>query len=237
MKDVSKILNINTSSFSTNELIDEAFLAEIVHKAKNSLGGINGFATLLKRDLDPDDPKQRLAQRVEEGVFRLNEFIESLMTLVRIVEPKKKNVQLNRLVKDVLTNNYSEQKQLFDDSDVWSKFFEAKVNIQGDSTMLQHLFFHIIRAANLMNGKVKSVRIIPEDTSVNVDFTLVDCDGLEKSSVDFDQFVKNCEFVEIRLSLSIIIKMVKIHHGKVQTHMISPNQYIMSICLPRDNPL
>lgn len=215
-------------------MIDEVFLAEIVHKAKNSLGGINGFATLLKRDLDPDDPKRRLAQRVEDGVLKLNEFIESFMTLVRIVDPKQEDIQLNRLVKDVLTNYYSEQQQLFDNLDVGSSFFGEKVNIVGDTTLLRHLFLHIVRTVYLMNGKIESVRIASEDKFVTVDFVLVDCDGLEKSCDDFDDYIKNCEMVEIRLSLSIISKMTKLHCGKVQTHMISPDKTIMSVCLQKD---
>jgi nitrogen-specific signal transduction histidine kinase len=54
-------------------------LTEVIHKIKNSLGGIGGFAALLERDLGPDDPRTNLAQRIQNGVVRMNDFVVDLM--------------------------------------------------------------------------------------------------------------------------------------------------------------
>ncbi len=234
MKALSKEVDTQSIQSENNQFVDEAFLADIVHKAKNSLGGICGFATLLKRDFDPDDPKKRLAQRVEDGVLRLNEFLESLMTLVRVVEPKWKNVQLHRLVKDVLTNYYIDQQQLFSNTSVESEFNEKPVEISADVTLLRHLFLQLVQFVKHIGGKIESVQIDSDtpDFAI-VSFSLVDCDVQIDTSEDLETLLEECESVEARLSLSIMAKMSGIHKGKVAISMISPTQYSVSVYLSK----
>ena len=61
----------------------DKFLSDVVHKIKNNLGGIGGFASLLERDFERSDPRKRLLQRIIDGVHRLNDFVIHLMTLVQ----------------------------------------------------------------------------------------------------------------------------------------------------------
>ena len=61
--------------------VNQKLFADAVHSIKNSLGGIAGFAALLDRDLDSEDPKKRLTQRIQDGVMRVNDMVVSLMLL------------------------------------------------------------------------------------------------------------------------------------------------------------
>ena len=69
--------------------------ATVAHEIRNPLGGIAGFAALLERDLDVQDPRRRLVQKITEGVGRLNRIVSSLLTYTR---PLKLNVHPVELV-------------------------------------------------------------------------------------------------------------------------------------------
>ena len=51
----------------------DKFLSDVVHKIKNNLGGISGFASLLERELRPNDPRKKLLHRIIDGVHRFSD--------------------------------------------------------------------------------------------------------------------------------------------------------------------
>ncbi len=53
--------------------------AGVAHEIRNPLNGIEGFASLLARDLDPADPKARFARLIVEGVRDLNRTVTGLL--------------------------------------------------------------------------------------------------------------------------------------------------------------
>ena len=69
--------------------------ATVAHEIRNPLGGIAGFAALLERDLEVQDPRRRLVHKITEGVSRLNRIVTSLLTYTR---PLKLNMHAVELV-------------------------------------------------------------------------------------------------------------------------------------------
>lgn len=69
--------------------------ATVAHEIRNPLGGIAGYAGMLERDLDSDDPNRRLVQKITEGVGRLNRIVVSLLNYTR---PLRLNVHPVNLV-------------------------------------------------------------------------------------------------------------------------------------------
>ncbi len=57
--------------------------ATVAHEIRNPLGGIEGFASLLKRDLDPADPKSKLVQKVLDGTRSLNSVVSEFLMFAR----------------------------------------------------------------------------------------------------------------------------------------------------------
>ena len=75
-----------------------AMAAGLAHEIRNPLGGIAGFAALLERDLDAQDPRRRLVHKITEGVGRLNRIVSSLLTYTRPLKLNNHPVDLVTLV-------------------------------------------------------------------------------------------------------------------------------------------
>jgi len=60
--------------------------ATIAHEVRNPLTGISGFAALLSRDLEEDDPRQQLVTKISRGVESLNQTVTSLLNYTKFDE-------------------------------------------------------------------------------------------------------------------------------------------------------
>jgi two-component system, NtrC family, sensor histidine kinase AtoS len=57
--------------------------AAVAHQVRNPLSGILGYGSLLKRDLAPDDPRQKLIAKITDGVETLNNTVTTLLSYTR----------------------------------------------------------------------------------------------------------------------------------------------------------
>ncbi|UCD63436.1 MAG: PAS domain-containing protein [Candidatus Zixiibacteriota bacterium] len=73
--------------------------ATVAHEVRNPLSGIGGFAALLLRDLDDNDPRRELVEKITRGVDSLNETVETLLSYSRFEEVNKTEVDLEEYVK------------------------------------------------------------------------------------------------------------------------------------------
>ncbi|NKB67203.1 MAG: PAS domain S-box protein [Candidatus Latescibacteria bacterium] len=75
--------------------------ATVAHEIRNPLGGIAGFATLLERDLDGQDPKRQLVRKISQGVARLDRIVSSLLTYTRPLAIEARPLPLEGVVEEV----------------------------------------------------------------------------------------------------------------------------------------
>lgn len=72
----------------------------IAHQVRNPLAAIGGFASLLKRDMAPDDPRQRLVDNITRGTQRLNETVTALLNFARQEELQREVISLVSLLEE-----------------------------------------------------------------------------------------------------------------------------------------
>lgn len=75
--------------------------AKVAHEIRNPLGGIKGFASLLKRDLESQPELQKLAGYILDGTDNLNRIVTSVLNYARPVKPALEQTDLNKLAKDL----------------------------------------------------------------------------------------------------------------------------------------
>ncbi len=74
--------------------------ATVAHEVRNPLGGIGGFAALLKRELEGDEDKIRLADKIITGVNTLNQTVVSLLDYTRRDQLNLREVSLETLIQE-----------------------------------------------------------------------------------------------------------------------------------------
>ncbi len=72
--------------------------ATVAHEVRNPLGGICGFAALLRRELDGDEAKLRLVDKIITGVNNLNETVSALLDYTRRDQLNLRSIPLKRLI-------------------------------------------------------------------------------------------------------------------------------------------
>jgi signal transduction histidine kinase len=77
--------------------------ATVAHEVRNPLGGIAGFASLLKRDLPKDHPGQRLVEKIIKGVDNLNDSVTSLLTYAREINLSPREIDLKSFLTEIVT--------------------------------------------------------------------------------------------------------------------------------------
>ncbi len=73
--------------------------ATVAHEVRNPLAGIGGFASLLKRDLESDDPRQKLVDKIIRGVESLNKTVTTLLNYTRFEEVNREDVILDEFLR------------------------------------------------------------------------------------------------------------------------------------------
>ncbi len=68
--------------------------ATIAHEVRNPLAGIAGFASLLRNDLEEEDPRRRTADKIIKGVEALDHTVTTLLNYTRQEELQMQSVSL-----------------------------------------------------------------------------------------------------------------------------------------------
>lgn len=75
--------------------------AQVAHEIRNPLGGIKGFASLLKRDLSDHPDLQKMAASIVEGTDNLNHLVDRILHYARPVHPHLEKTDLIALLEEV----------------------------------------------------------------------------------------------------------------------------------------
>ncbi len=92
--------------------------AGVAHEIRNPLNGIEGFASLLQRDLPADDKRHRFAAAIVEGVRTLNRTVSSLLEFTNPRRIERRPVPPGELARACIELVLAEQAVLRDLSPV-----------------------------------------------------------------------------------------------------------------------
>ncbi len=73
----------------------------LIHRLRNPLGGIKGFASLLERDLEGQPDHQRLAKMIVDGTNTLDQIMGAILEYAQPLELKLKEEDFIAAVKEV----------------------------------------------------------------------------------------------------------------------------------------
>ncbi len=76
--------------------------ATVAHEIRNPLGGLKGYAALLSRDVEAEDPRARLVAKIMEGANQLEMVVSDLLEYTRPVQLNLEPVNCAETVDTVL---------------------------------------------------------------------------------------------------------------------------------------
>lgn len=128
--------------------------ATVAHEIRNPLAGIGGFAGLLERDLDGDDPRRALVKKIVQGVSSLNKIVSNLLVYTRKMELNVLRVDFVSWMEDIL--NYAEVEIAKENKDIAivRDYGFGKMEARIDPEKLQQVFLNLIfNAIQAIEGK------------------------------------------------------------------------------------
>jgi signal transduction histidine kinase len=87
-------------------------VAQVAHEVRAPLGGIEGFAALLQRDLAPDDPRRGSAARILTAVQGLRRLVDDLLAFGRPPAARVRPVSARAVLEEALALVQEERRHL-----------------------------------------------------------------------------------------------------------------------------
>ena len=228
--------------------------ASVAHEIRNPLGGIGGFAGLLNRKIDTDDPRKKLVEPIITGVDRLNNIVNNLLTFTR---PQKLNVQKVKL-KEVLDKTVELFRMSIGESDkkidIREDISDTGIEVFLDVHLFQQILMNILKNAYdaVDEGGMVTITLIasePENFSDLLEdeekeellrlFSTVGIDitdngtGISESNLKklFNPFFTTKETGN-GLGLAICQKIVQLHRGDISVKSQPGKGTTFTITLP-----
>ena len=132
--------------------------AQVAHEIRNPLGGIKGFASLLKRDLADNPELQKMASHIVEGTDSLNNLVNQILHYARPVQPHPEKVDLIALLNEM-------KKHVIADSNIYRPNIAIEINAAFDRFILS-VDVEYFKSA-LLNLLVNAIQAMPKGGTVS----------------------------------------------------------------------
>jgi len=148
-QDLTKIkkMELELARLNTLAALGE-MAATIAHEVRNPLAAIAGFASLLERDMNIEDPKRKLIEKIKKGTDNLNHTVETLLNYTRFDEINKVEVNYIEFVKSTIEQFKNDHPDRLDDVQFNLKSNENQdLIIKIDKMLFRQIFFNIFANA------------------------------------------------------------------------------------------
>lgn len=184
--------------------------ANLAHEIRNPLGGIQLYASMLKRDLEKDADKVRVLDRILGAITGLDALVEDMLAFGRDVEPRRQLQPFAPLVEQALglLRGPLEEKRVR--VDVRADGASAEM----DGEMMQRVFLNIVSNAAQAVGDGGRLTVSAEGRTISFadDGPGIAPEILEKM---FTPFLTS-KTKGTGLGLAIAHKIVEAHGGTLE---------------------
>ncbi|AOP34069.1 hybrid sensor histidine kinase/response regulator [Leptospira tipperaryensis] len=200
----------------------DSFCYSVSHDLKSPLRAIDGYSKILKEDYAQkfDEEGNRLLDVITSNAMRMNDLIDSLLTLSRLgkKEISKKTIDMNLLIKKVIEEF---------PHDTLSKNLHLEIQdlhpVMGDLVLLKQVFVNLISNAIKYSAKKENPIIkIESHTQDNSIVYSVQDNGVgfnmeyhNKLFGVFQRLHDGTEFEGIGIGLAIVQRVISRHGGHV----------------------
>lgn len=180
IRDITEIRALELLANRNDRLKELGEMAALVaHEIRNPLGGIKGFASLLKRDLSEDIEKQKLADYIVQGTDTLNRLVTNVLNYSRPVDLSPRQISITELIANI-TQSLKADPEVHPKINFYLEFEEDNKTLLADPELLKGALLNLlVNAMQAMpeggdltiavNTKKEAVYIEIKDTGIGID--------------------------------------------------------------------
>jgi two-component system, NtrC family, sensor kinase len=143
--------------------------AGVAHEVNTPLAVISTYAQMLAKQVNDDDPKSRLLEKIAKQTFRASEIVNSLLNFSRTSKSDLDDVDLNRVITDTisLVGHQLQKAGVAARMDLASEL----PPIKGNANKLQQVFLNLVLNARdaMEGGGTLAIHSWSEGDTVRVD--------------------------------------------------------------------
>jgi PAS domain S-box-containing protein len=196
--------------------------ATVAHEVRNPLGGIAGFAALLERDLEPDDPRKRLVNKIIQGVEILNRLVINLLNYTRDIKLNPQKLDFVKFLNDTLNFFQMDLSSQKENITLKKHFPREGIECWVDPEQFRQVILNVLRnsvQAMPRGGKIdiySKLKSFKQENEVVLKIS-DNGQGMDKKTQEklFTPFFTTKEG-GTGLGLSTVKKIVEAHKGKVK---------------------
>jgi PAS domain S-box-containing protein len=149
--------------------------ATVAHEIRNPLGAMGMWAALLERDLDPEDKRKKLMNRIMEGLSRLNRIVSNLLVYARPVKVQFRPMPLLHVLDETIDFVVIEAERHGDPVRIHKNWDSTEpCDIMADPEKIQQV---------VLNLCINAIQAMPKGGDLTVTI-----DKIVKQSADFTSF-------------------------------------------------
>jgi signal transduction histidine kinase len=193
--------------------------AGMAHEIRNPLGGMQLYASLLMRDLDPQGSQHSWALKISKGIHNMDLIVNDILTFTQDQDCEKESIHFASLLSNVLDYIHpriTDKHIGIDDTGV-----DSRLAVRMDGHMMQRVFTNLILnavEACQENGIVRISAVEShEDPEYRVRISIADTgEGIppELMSRIFNPFFTTKD-TGTGLGLAIVHRLVECHGGLI----------------------
>jgi len=187
--------------------------ATIAHEIRNPLGGIQGFAALLQRDVPEDDPRRRLVEKIISGTKSLDRVVNELLEYTRPLELKIERVDVATVIAGAIEFLPSVPERV-----CVTNRAGAEVGVRADANKLKQVLLNVLLNAVQSVGDAGEIEVCVEADVGHVTIVVKDSGpGIASEHLDkiFMPFFTTRE-KGTGLGLAAAAKIVESHGGCIE---------------------
>jgi hypothetical protein len=170
LDDVTARVRLEEQLQHTEKMASVGLLAAgVAHEVNTPLAGISSYTQLLRGQLDEQDPRQQVLEKIEKQSFRAAKIINGLLNFSRSSGTEFDRVDVNKVLADVLA--LVEHQLDGSRIRVRRELAERLPAIRGNENRIQQVFFNLILNARdaMPSGGWLTLRTHADDETVVVE--------------------------------------------------------------------
>ncbi|MGN1183198.1 MAG: sensor histidine kinase [Faecalibacillus sp.] len=236
---LNQAFNRMAIQFAKQDETRQKFISDISHEFQTPLTSIQGFANILKEEDLPKEQREKYANIILYNSKRLSTLAKNMLQLTLLDRDEIELEITHYSLVDQMKRVVSTQESMAANKDIEIKLIIPKKDIivHGDEQRLEQVWTNIVSNAikytndggliTITMKKAKDIEVEIEDTGI----------GMSKEVIShiFERFYREDKARNVEgngLGLSIVKRIVDLHHGKIEVESTVDVGTIFRVKLP-----